>query len=45
LDIVEGLAPSKTKEETSKAQPSEKMMVVQFDRLAPYQGTAQDKWP
>jgi hypothetical protein len=46
LDIVEDSAPSETEEETLKAQPSEKMiMVVHLDRLAPYQGTARDEWP
>jgi hypothetical protein len=29
----------------SEAQPSEKMMVVHLDRLAPYRGTTQDKRP
>jgi hypothetical protein len=46
LDIVEGLAPSEMKEETSKAQPLEwKMIVVHLDQLASYQGTARNKWP
>jgi hypothetical protein len=40
LDIVKGLATSETKEETSKAQSSEKMMLVQLDWLTPHQGTA-----
>jgi hypothetical protein len=37
---MEGSASSEMKEETFKAQPSEKMMVVHLDELAPYQGTA-----
>jgi hypothetical protein len=37
LDIVEGSAPSETKEETSKAHLSEeKVMAIHLDRLAPY---------
>jgi hypothetical protein len=46
MDIVEGSAPSETKEEMSKAQPSEKkIMVVHLDWLAQYQGPTRDKWP
>jgi hypothetical protein len=44
-DIVEGSASSEMKEETFKAQPSEKTMVVNLDELAPYQGTARDDRP
>jgi hypothetical protein len=37
---VEGSSPSKTKEETSKAQLLErKMMLVHVDQLTPYHGT------
>jgi hypothetical protein len=42
-DIEEGSALSKTKEETSKAQPS--MMVIHLDWLASYEGTARDEQP
>jgi hypothetical protein len=45
-DTVEGSAPSEMKEETSKALPSEKMMmVVHLEQLAPYQGIAWDERP
>jgi hypothetical protein len=43
---VEGSVPSKTKEETSKAQPLEnKMIVVHLDRLTSYQGTNKNERP
>jgi hypothetical protein len=42
LDIVEGPAPSKMKEDMSKAQPSKKMMAVHLDRLVP-EGTVWDE--
>jgi hypothetical protein len=46
LYIVQESAPSDTKEEKSKAQPSEKEeMVVHLDRLAPYQRTTLEERP
>jgi hypothetical protein len=47
LDIVEESAPSKTKEEMSKAEPLErtKTMAVHLDWLAPSQETTWGKWP
>jgi hypothetical protein len=62
LDIVEGSAPSKTKEVTTSSlramdvgalmtvrtfacTDQKKLMVINLDRLAPYEGTARDERP